>query len=74
MFESIARWVSGDDPNKEARAAEREQQQSANTQTSLSNQYNRNIYLTDQANYAKEREYAYETAITNWEYGKTIQY
>jgi hypothetical protein len=70
---TIIRWISGDDPNKEARAAEREQQEALNTQTSLSNQYNRNIYLTDKKNYEEEREYAYETAITNWEYGKQIQ-
>ena len=72
-FGTIARWVSGDDPNKEARAAEREQQQSINTQTSLSNQYNRNVYLTEKKNYKEDSEYAFETATTNWEYGKKIQ-
>jgi hypothetical protein len=72
-FGTIARWISGDDPNKESRAAEREQQGSLNTQTSLSNQYNLNIYKTDKKNYEEEREYAYDTAITNWEYGKQIQ-
>ena len=73
MFENLGTWLSGDDRNKEARAAEREQQQSLNTQTSLSNQYNKNIYLTDKKNYEVESKYAYETAITNWEYGKKIQ-
>lgn len=72
-FGTIARWISGDDPNKEARRSEREQRKSVNTQTSLSNQYNLNIYKTDKKNYEKEREYAYDTAITNWEYGKKIQ-
>lgn len=72
-FGTIARWISGDDPNKEARRSEREQQKSLNTQTSLSNQYNLNIYKTDKKNYEEEREYAYDTAITNWEYGKQIQ-
>lgn len=72
-FGTVTRWISGDDPNKESRAAEREQQGSLNTQTSLSNQYNLNIYKTDKKNYEEEREYAYDTAITNWEYGKQIQ-
>ena len=72
-FGTIARWISGDDPNKESRAAEREQQKSLNTQTSLSNQYNLNLYKTEKKNYEQEREYAYDTAITNWEYGKKIK-
>lgn len=70
---TITRWISGDDPNKRARAAEREQQKDLNTQTSLSNQYNLNLYKTEKKNYELEREYAYDTAITNWEYGKRIQ-
>ena len=72
-FGTIARWISGDDPNRRARAAESEQQKALDTQTSLSNQYNRNIYLTEKANYAEESKYAYDTAVTNWEYGKKIQ-
>ena len=72
-FKKTWEVITGADPNKEARAAEREQQQSINTQTSLSNQYNRNVYLTEKKNYEKESEYAYDTAITNWEYGKKIQ-
>ena len=72
-FEAIGRWVSGADPNKEARRAERKQQKAVNKQTNQSNQYNRNIYKTEKKNYEEEREYAYDTAITNWEYGKQIQ-
>jgi len=72
-FGTITRWISGDDPNKRARAAEREQQNDLNKQTSLSNQYNLNLYKTEKKNYELEREYAYDTAITNWEYGKRIQ-
>ena len=72
-FGTIARWISGDDPNKEARAAEREQQKNLNSQASQTNQYNRNVYLTDKKNYEEESKYAFETAITNWEYGKKIQ-
>ena len=72
-FEAIGRWVSGADPNKEARRAERKQQKAVNKQTNQSNQYKRNIYKTEKKNYEEEREYAYDTAITNWEYGKQIQ-
>ncbi len=73
VVNTVTTWIDGSDPNKEARARERKQQEEFNTQTSLTNQYNRNIWLTDIYNYEKQTKYAFDTAVTNWEYGKTIQ-
>ncbi len=71
--ETIGRVLSGDDPNKEQRAVEREARKAAKKQTNATNRYNRNVYKTDKKNEEVFREYAYDTAITNWEYGKQIQ-
>ena len=70
---TITRWISGADPNKEARAAEREQTKLNKSKAREINRYNRKVHEAEKENYYAEREYAYETAITNWEYGKQIQ-
>ena len=72
-FGTIARWISGDDPNKEARRAEQKQQTALNKEAKRVYKHELEIYNTNKQNYANEREYAYETAVTNWEYGKKIQ-
>jgi len=65
--------VTGRDRNKEARASEREQRKQLKKAARAEFQYNKALHNADKANYYAERDYAYETAITNWEYGKQIQ-
>ena len=72
-FGTIARWISGDDPNKEARAKERDQQKQLDREAEKINAYELEQHEATVENYLAERDYAYETAITNWEYGKRIQ-
>jgi hypothetical protein len=69
----IVRAFSGDDPNKEARAAERDARKAAKKSARSEYSYNKELHKAEKANYFAEREYAYETAISNWEYGKQIQ-
>ena len=64
---------TGRDRNKEFRAAEREQTKIQKKQIRIDNQYQEDLFFANKANYFAEREYAYETAIDNWEYGKQIQ-
>jgi len=73
MFESIATWVSGADPNKERRHAEQAQQDQYDKQTVAANAFARDTYNAERETYQKQRDYAYETSVTNWEYGKKIQ-
>ena len=73
MFKTIARVISGDDPNKRARHAEQDMQDTADRAANATNQYNTDAYNADRENFAVERDFAYETAITNWEYRKQIQ-
>ena len=62
MFETLGRWLSGKDHNKEARAKDRD-----------TNKYNKKVAKAQHKQYLAEREYAYETQVKNWEYGKNIQ-
>jgi hypothetical protein len=64
---------TGRDRNKEARAAERDQRKALKKSARSEYSYNKDQHKADKANYYAEREYAYETALTNWEYGKQIQ-
>jgi hypothetical protein len=73
IFTTVGRWVSGDDPNKRARAEETAQQKEWDKEASRVFDYEYDIYNANRENYANERDYAYETAVTNWEYGKKIQ-
>ncbi len=72
-FGTIARWISGDDPNKRARKAERKQQDELKKQATAIYEQEKKIFNANKKNYLAERDYAYDTAVTNWEYGKTIQ-
>jgi len=62
MFETLGRWLSGKDHNKEARAKDR-----------ATNKYNKKVAKAQHDDYLAQREYAYETQVKNWEYGKNIQ-
>jgi hypothetical protein len=73
MFQAIGQWISGKDPNKPLRDADRAQNKFNKEQVRATNRYNRKKHKADVENYFAEREYAYETAITNWEYGKQIK-
>lgn len=64
---------TGRDRNKEARASERDQRKALKKSARSEYSYNKDQHKADKANYYAEREYAYETALTNWEYGKQIQ-
>ena len=64
---------TGRDRNKEARAAERDARKAGKSAARTEYLYNKDLHNAEKANYYAEREYAYETALTNWEYGKQIQ-
>ena len=64
---------TGRDRNKEARASERDATKAAKKAARSEYSYNKDLHKAEKANYYAEREYAYETALTNWEYGKQIQ-
>ena len=72
-LQGIFTALSGDDPNKEARAAERDARKAAKKSARSEFSYNKALHNAEKANYFAEREYAYDTAITNWEYGKQIK-
>jgi hypothetical protein len=64
---------TGRDRNKEARASEREARKAGKKAARSEFRYNKDLHDAEVSNYYEEREYAYDTAITNWEYGKQIQ-
>ena len=73
MFEALGRWLSGTDHNKERRHEDQAQQDAYDKQTVAANAFARDTYNAERENYQKQRDYAYETAVTNWEFGKNIQ-
>ena len=72
-FGTIARWISGDDPNKRARAAERDEQKRRDKEATRIHEHNMEVHEATIENYSAERDYAFETATTNWEYSKRLQ-
>lgn len=70
---TISDWVTGRDRNKEARAAEREEQERWDEEAERRHDYNMEVYEAEAGNYFANRDYQYETAKRNWEYGKQIQ-
>ncbi len=69
----VINWISGDDPNKEARAAERDAKKAAKKQARADYSYAKELHEAEKKDYFANREFAYNTAVTNWEYGKKIQ-
>jgi len=72
-FGTIQRWISGDDPNKRARRAEREEQYRLNDIANKRHEYEIDVFEADRDFYKESRDFAYDTAVTNWEFGKKIQ-
>ena len=73
IIQTVGDWVTGRDRNKEARSAEREQQKTLDDQAEKVHDYNMEVFEAEAGDYFENREFAYNTAITNWEYGKRIQ-
>lgn len=73
MFKALGTWLSGKDPNKDARRAEMKEQTRLNKEAKRLNNYNEESHEADIKNYAAMRDYRFDTAVTNWEYGKRIQ-
>jgi len=73
IFQTVGDWVTGRDRNKEQRAVERNQQKELDKQADEIYKQEKKIFEANKSNYLAERDYAYDTAVTNWEYGKTIQ-
>lgn len=73
IFNTVSDWVTGRDRNKEQRAVERGQQRELNEQADKIYEYELKVHEANKSNYLAERDYRYDTAVTNWEYGKTIQ-
>ena len=72
-FGTIGRWISGDDPNKRARQAEREEQYRLNDIADKRHEYEIDVFEADRDAWNANRQFAYDTAITNWEYSNKIQ-
>ena len=64
---------TGRDRNKEARASERDARKAGKKAARAEYSYNKKVHNAEKKNYYAERDYAYETAINNWEYGKQIK-
>lgn len=73
LFETLSRWISGDDPNKRARRAEAKQQRELDAEYEAIHQHNLANHEANKSNYLAERDFAHETAVTNWEYSKKLQ-
>jgi hypothetical protein len=73
VVSTVSDWVTGRDRNKEGRAKDREEQKEVNRQVEANYAFDLETYAADVFNFQKERQFSYETAVTNWEYGKKIQ-
>ena len=73
IINTVGDWVTGRDRNKEQRAVERDQQRELDDQANKVYEHEKKIFKANKNNYLAERDYAFDTAVTNWEYGKTIQ-
>jgi hypothetical protein len=73
VVSTVSDWVTGRDRNKEGRAKDREAQKEVNRQVEANYAFDLETYAADVFNFQKERQFSYETAVTNWEYGKKIQ-
>ena len=73
VVSTVTDWVTGTDRNKEGRDRDREAQKEVNRQVEANYAFDLENYAANVFNFQKERQFAYETAITNWEYGKKIQ-
>ncbi len=59
--------------NRRRVSEENAQQKKLNLQSRANYQYEKDLHNAEKKNYYAQREFSYETAITNWEYGKQIQ-
>ena len=73
VVSTVSDWVTGRDRNKEARAKERDQQKQLDREAEKIYAHELEQHVATVQNYQAERQYAYETSLTNWEYGKRIQ-
>ena len=73
IVSTVSDWVTGRDRNKEARAEERDQQKQLDREAEKIYAHELEQHVATVENYQAERQYAYETSLTNWEYGKKIQ-
>ena len=72
-FGTIARWISGDDPNKRARGAERDEQYRLNDIANKRHEYDIDVFEAERDHWKEMRQFSHDTAVTNWSYGKKIQ-
>ena len=73
MFKALSTWISGKDPNKDARRSEMKEQTRLNREAKALNKYNLKVHEAEKKDYFAMRDYQFDTAVTNWEYSKTIQ-
>ena len=69
----VINWISGDDPNKDLRAADRDAKKAAKKRDRANFSYAKEVHEAEKKDYFANREFSYNTAITNWDYGKKIQ-
>jgi hypothetical protein len=74
---SIAGGISGSidakKRNKQAQSNYDAQKQASERNARLTNEYNRQVFEAEQANYKQQREYQWQTAIRQWQYDTEIQ-
>jgi len=73
IFEKVGDWVTGRDRNKEQRAVERDQQRELDAEADRIHEKELEVHEANKENYAAERDHAFDTAVTNWDYSKRIQ-
>jgi hypothetical protein len=59
--------------NAKAKAYQKEQQKLLNEQAKLQNKYNKKKFEAEKANYYKQLEYNFDTAIEKWKYDKSVK-
>jgi len=62
-----------DKANRKAEKAYKEQMEAAEDAADATNAYNKEAFKVDIANYQRQREYEYDTALRNWRYQTEIQ-
>jgi len=59
--------------NDAAKRAAEKAQALAKENTKISNKYNKELFKAEREDYYAQRDYQYQIAVQNWEYGKQIQ-
>ena len=59
--------------NRRNRRARRKAKKAAKKQAEATNKYNREVFEAERTNYFANKQFQYDTAVTNWKYNQAIQ-